>query len=363
MNKTIGRNFLAGCVCCKEPAPFAGTAVNRRSFLAGGTAAAAAATLPVPAAQGQAPGKRIDVHHHIIPPVQAEAIRQNRGGNPTKWSVEMSLEDMDKGGVTTAITSIQNPGVWFGKVDEASLKLARECNEYAKKLEQDYPGRFRTFAVIPLPDTEGSLREIEYALDTLKAEGIALWTVYSGKYLGDPSFVPVFEELNRRKAVVYTHPTVPDCCNNLIKGVPVSTLEYNHDTTRTIASLVFGEAKTALRFPDIKFIWSHSGGTLPYLTSRFEELAGRRKSEFPDGAVPVFRKFYYEVAQGNTPGMLAALMHMVPISQVLFGSDFPYREAKEAVDGVANYKPFSDADRLAIDRGNTIRIMPQLKSG
>src|SRR5262249_3816465 len=153
-------------------------------------------------------------------PVQAEAIRQNRGGNPTKWSVEMSLEDMDKGGVATAITSIQNPGVWFGKVDEASLKLARECNEYAKKLEQDYPGRFRTFAVIPPPPPEGPRREIESPLAPLKPGGIALWPVYSGKYLGAPPFVPVCEELNRRKAVVYTHPTVPDCCNNLIKGVP-----------------------------------------------------------------------------------------------------------------------------------------------
>src|SRR5215813_2837053 len=362
MKRTIGRQFLAGCVCCKEPAPFAGTAVSRRSVLTGGAATVVAAALVSPAAKAQAPAKRIDVHHHIIPPVQAEAIRQNRGGNPTKWSVEMSLEDMDKGGVATAITSIQNPGVWFGKVDEASLKLARECNEYAKKLEQDYPGRFRTFAVIPLPDTEGSLREIEYALDTLKAEGIALWTVYSGKYLGDPAFLPVFEELNRRKAVVYTHPTPPDCCSNLVKGVPVSTLEYNHDTTRTIASLVFGEGKTALRYPDIKFIWSHAGGTLPFLTSRFEELAGRRRQEFPNGPVPIFRRFFYEVAQGNTPGMLAALFHMVPMSQVMFGSDFPYREAKEAVDGVANYKPFSDAERRAIDRENAVRIMPQLKS-
>src|SRR5262245_31264593 len=355
--------FRSRCVCC-EGGPGLAPTLSRRDFLSGSAAALGlgltAAPTPAPA---QAPAKRrIDVHHHIVPPAQVAALSAGRSTNPPRWSVAMSLDDMDKGGVATAITSVVNPGVWFGKVDEAARKLARECNEYAARLEQDYPGRFKTFAVIPLPDTEGSVREIEYALDTLKAEGIALWTVYSGKYLGDPSFVPVFEELNRRKAVVYTHPTVPDCCNNLIKGVPVSTLEYNHDTTRTIASLVFGEAKTALRFPDIKFIWSHSGGTLPYLTSRFEELAGRRKSEFPDGAVPVFRKFYYEVAQGNTPGMLAALMYMVPISQVLFGSDFPYREAKEAVDGVANYKPFSDAERRAIDRENAVRIMPQLKS-
>ena len=360
MTKPTG--LLAGCACCDPRAPFAATAVSRRSFLSGGTAALGTAGFLATPAAAQAPTKprRIDVHHHIIPPVQAEAIVRNRGGNPVKWSVSMSLEDMDKAGVATSITSVQNPGVWFGKVDEEARKLARACNEYAAKLEQDHPGRFRSFAVIPLPDTEGSLREIEYALDVLKAEGVALWTVYSGKYLGDPAFVPVFEELNRRKAVVYTHPTTPDCCGSLVKGVPVSTLEYNHDTTRTIASLVFGEGKTALRFPDIKFIWSHSGGTLPFLTSRFEELAGRRKQEFPNGAVPIFRRFYYEVAQGNTPGMLAALFHMVPMSQVMFGSDFPYREAMEAVQGLANYK-LSEADLRTIESENAYKMFPRLK--
>jgi predicted TIM-barrel fold metal-dependent hydrolase len=352
--------LLSGCACCGTPAIFGATGVSRRGFLAGGAAAVAATAIPATPTLAQAK-RRIDVHHHIIPPMQAEALIKHRGGNPAKWSVQMSLEDMDKAGVATSITSVQNPGVWFGQVDEESRKLARACNEYAKKLEQDHPGRFRTFAVIPLPDTEGSLREIEYALDTLKAEGIALWTVYSGKYLGDPAFVPVFEELNRRKAVVYTHPTVPDCCNNLVKGIGVSSLEYNHDTTRTIASLVFGEGKTALRFPDIKFIWSHAGGTLPYLTSRMEQVAKSRKAEFPNGAVPVFARFYYEVAQGNTPAMLDGLMHMVPISQVMFGSDFPYRDALEAVNGIKNYGKFSEADLRAIEYENAQRVMPRLK--
>jgi predicted TIM-barrel fold metal-dependent hydrolase len=355
--------MLSGCLCCETPAPFSSTPVSRRGFLSGGAAtvglAASAFTASPVAAQTPPKPRRIDVHHHIIPPVQREALAA-RGSRPPKWTVEMSLEDMDKAGVATSITSIQNPGVWFGKVDEESRKLARACNEYAAKLEQDHPGRFRTFAVIPLPDTEGSLREIEYALDTLKAEGIALWTTYSGKYLGDPAFLPVFEELNRRKAVVYTHPTPPDCCRSVVKGVPVSTLEYNHDTTRTIASLVFGEGKTALRFPDIKFIWSHSGGTLPFLTSRFEVLASQRKAEYPDGAVPIFRRFYYEVAQGNTPGMLAALFHMVPTSQVMFGSDYPYREAMEAVQGLTNYK-LSEADLRAIENENAYKMFPRLK--
>jgi predicted TIM-barrel fold metal-dependent hydrolase len=199
MSLQAGRRALfSRCVCC-EPAPArAGSAPSRRNFLSGGAAAGlglAAPAVIAPSASAQAPAKprRIDVHHHIIPPVHAQAMASHKSGAPTKWSLAMSLDDMDKAGVDTAVVSILNPGVWFGQKDEEARRLARACNEYAADLERDHKGRFRSFAVIPLPDTEGSLREIEYSLDVLKAEGIALWTSYSGMYLGDPAFLPVFE--------------------------------------------------------------------------------------------------------------------------------------------------------------------------
>ena len=373
MGRAGRRGFFSQCVCCEPAGAFAGPPVSRRNFLSGSAATAlgfAGATIAAPPGSAQAPAasavaaaakpRRIDVHHHIVPPVHAQALAAHKSTSPVKWTVDMSLADMDKAGVDTAVVSVLNPGVWFGQKDEEARRLARACNEYAANLERDHKGRFRSFAVIPLPDTEGSLREIEYALDVLKAEGIALWTSYSGMYLGDPAFLPVFEELNRRKAVVYTHPTVPDCCAGLVKGLPVSTLEYAHDTTRTIASVVFGEGQTAFKCPDVQFIWSHSGGTLPFLTSRFVELVKRQKDKFPDGPLPIFRKFYYEVAQGNTLGQLAALMQMVPISQVMLGSDYPFREGIEAIEGLDNYK-FSPADLKAIWSENAIRVMPRLR--
>jgi 6-methylsalicylate decarboxylase len=359
------RRLTPRCVCC-GPARFSAQAVSRRGFLAGSAAAAlgltaAAADAPPVLAQSPAKPRRIDVHHHFVPPVHAEALARHKSGG-ARWSIDLSLQDMERAGVDTAVVSLLNPGVWFGQVDEEARRLARACNEYAADLERDHKGKFRSFAVIPLPDTEGSLREIEYALDVLKAQGIALWTTYSDKYLGDPAFLPVFEELNRRKAVVYTHPTVPDCCANLVKGVPVSTLEYAHDTTRTIASLVFGEAETALKCPDIKFIWSHSGGTLPFLTSRFVELASRPrdKERFPQGPMPIFGRFFYEIAQGNTRGQLSGLMEMVKISQVMFGSDYPFRRGIDAVEGEHNFT-FTPEEIRAIDSENAIRVMPGLQ--
>lgn len=269
----------------------------------------------------------------------------------------MSIEQMDRNGVATALVSLVQPGIWLGDV-ERSRSLARDCNEYGARMATDHPGRFGLFAAIPLPDADGSLSEIAYALDVLKADGIGLMTQYEGQYLGDPAFSPAMEELNRRKAIVYVHPTQPLCCMNLVPGVTVSTIEYATDSSRTIASLLFSGA--AARFPDIRFIFSHGGGTVPFLLGRFERLAAERKDPaMPNGAAPELRKFYYEIAQANHPGALAALMKLAPISQVLFGSDYPLRPVAEAVDGVVAYG-FTAAERRAIERDNGVRLLPRL---
>ena len=331
----------------------------RRNFLAGGIAALGLGATAAPAlAQAPAVKTRIDVHHHFVSPAQGEAKKQ-AGSSPPKWTVQMSLDDMDKAGVKTAVLSSVEPGVWFGNVEQGRT-LARESNEYAARLAKDYPGRFGSFAAIPLPDTEGSLREIEYALDVLKADGIGLFTSYDGKYLGDPAFVPVFEELNRRKAVVYTHPTSPACCTGMIKGVSVGTIEFATDTTRTIASLIFGAGGTAFSCPDIRFVWSHSGGTLPFLIGRFiREQKVKKDPRMPNGPLPIVQKYFYEIAQGNLPGQFAALLKIVPVSQLMFGSDYPYREGVEAVEGLDAYS-FSDAERAMINRETAVKLLPRL---
>ena len=323
---------------------------SRRDFIA---SAVTAATL-----RGQLKAQRVDFHHHFLPPKHIEAIlAQRESGAPPKWSPDLSLEEMDKNGVATAIASLVQPGVWLGDVQK-SRSLARDCNEYGARMVADHRGRFGFFAAIPLPDVEGSLREIEYALDTLKADGIGLMTSFDGKYLGDPAFAPVFEELNRRKAIVYTHPTQPPCCVGLVKGVPASSIEYATDSTRTIASLLF--SGTATKAKDVRFIFSHGGGTVPFLVGRFERLAEEKKN-VPNGVRPELGKFYYEIAQANHPGALAALLDLVPISQVLFGSDYPLRPISEAVQGVSKYN-FSAAQRRVVERENALKLVPRLRS-
>jgi 6-methylsalicylate decarboxylase len=361
MSANRKRRMFLRCTCCEPPR--APTNPARRSFLAGAAALGLlpAIARPQPAA-AQAPRTRIDVHHHFLPQFHVDAMMapgRRASGPPAKWSAASSLEDMDKSGIATAVLSIVQPGVWYGDNVAEARSLARQLNEYGAQLVSDHPGRFGLFAVIAPPDVQGSLKEIEYALDTLKADGIGLLTSYQDKYLGDPSFAPVYEELNRRKAVIYVHPTTPACCRGLVPGIPPGSIEYATDSTRTIAHLVF--SGTAMKFPDIRWIFSHSGGTLPFLTGRFIRLAEERKpANLPDGPLPEFRKFYYELAQGNTPGQIAALLKMVSISQVLYGTDYPFRDGAEVNRGIAEWG-FAAAEQRAIERENALALLPRLR--
>jgi len=186
--------------------------ISRRNFIAGSVAAlglGAADTVSTPG-RTQAKPHRIDVHHHLAPPPWVEALKKAGLDTlpVTSWTPQHSLDDMDQAGVATSILSAQTPGIGFVGPKEAAA-VARASNEYAKILAADYPGRFGTFALLPMPHVDETLREIEYALDTLKADGVGFMTSYGDKFLGDEAFAPVIDELHRRKATAYTHPNNP----------------------------------------------------------------------------------------------------------------------------------------------------------
>lgn len=250
-----------------------GLAPSRRDLLAGLAALGAGALLPEHrlAAQQAAlvPGTRFDFHHHFASPRYLAFVLNKKSSGYQTWegySVQKQLDTMDKAGVTTSFLSMTTPGIAYGN-DEETRALARDMNDFAAKLISDYKGRFALFAVLPLPNIDASLREIEYAFDKLGAIGIGTMTSYNNKYLGDPMYAPILEEINRRKAIFYTHPIDAPCCQNLIPNVGPTVIEYNTDTSRTIASIIVSGA--ANRTPDITYIFSHAGGTMPYLVERF----------------------------------------------------------------------------------------------
>jgi len=296
--------------------------------------------------------RRVDVHHHFYPPQYLDAMKsvhsRDRGGaafpGVAQWTTARTIEEMDKHGVQTAILSLSPPGPRMLD-SEGNRKLARHCNDYGAHMARDNPGRFGLFAPMPMPDVDGTLREIEYALDTLKADGIGLMTSYGDKWVGDPSFDPVFEELNRRKALVYIHPLI----------------EYPHDTSRAILSLMF--SGTLARLPDIRFIFCHAGGTIPMLSGRISHSGSNRVflNRVPKGIDHELQKLHYDIALAAFRPSLSALLAYVPVSQVLLGSDYPFSSIGLSVTGLEEMG-LPPETMAAIYCANAARLMPRLKS-
>jgi predicted TIM-barrel fold metal-dependent hydrolase len=306
------------------------------------------------------PASRIDVHHHFYAPDYL-AVMGEMGKRPIvrDWTIARSLEEMDKNGVATAVLSLSPPGLHHVGRDE-TRRLARAVNEHAARMRSTHPARFGHFASVPLPDVDGTLAEIAHALDTLNADGIQLMTSYGERYPGDPDFAPVMEELNRRRALVFIHPLAPVCCAPSLRWIQPSLFEFTQDTNRCVFSLLF--TGTLARFPDIRFIFCHSGAAVPILAGRAAVMGFGREfaDKMPNGIDHELRKLHYDVAlQANRPA-LAALFAYLPISQVLLGSDYPFGTSADGIRGLDEYglKP---GDLAAIYRGNAERLLPQFK--
>lgn len=346
---------------------------SRRGVLQSMISLGAGAMLPFATAaavtKADEAARRIDVHFHFMPPryMQEEHERlasythNLSSAAMTHWAPQQALETMDQCGIQIGIASVTTPGVWYGDV-AAARRLSREWNEFAAKTISDHRGRFGLFAVVAPPDTEGALKEIEYALDTLKADGIGLLSNYDGKSLGDPAFDPVFAELNRRKAVVLVHPTAAPCCATLIPGLRPQAIEFGLDQTRTITSLVFNG--TFAKNPDIRFIFTHGGGTVPFLADRIIRVVGEDKTakeRNPKGVAYELKKLHYDTASVTSAASMAAMLSFIPHANIVFGSDYPFVPPKGEVDDLAGRGLAAPLQR-AIARENALRLLPRLRS-
>ena len=332
---------------------------TRREFLA---ACSTAALLPLHANAATPARTCIDVHSHFaLPNLSTQLARTQRLSDGIKnWSLAKELEDMDQAGVATAISSITLPG-FLGMENAVARRLARESNDFAARMMADHKGRFGMFTNLPMPDIDGSLKEIEYGLDTLKADGVSMLTNVGDKWISHPSFDPIWQELNRRKAVVYTHPTGHDCCRNLIPGIPDTAIELGTDTTRVIAQMIFSGASQ--KYPDVRIIFSHAGGVMPYLMERFNFLTRTQYAKLlPHGFAAEAGKFYYDIAQAFSPSAMAALKKAVPLSQIVFGTDYPFRTSLEHVQGLKECGVFSARELHAIERENPLRLLPHFRA-
>lgn len=307
----------------------------------------------------------IDIHHHVVPPFYLEQygdrIASSRGGaiSPAwlEWTPEKALRAMDSSGIELAVVSLSTPGIWFGDPQRAR-DAARRCNEYSADMARRYPGRFGRFATIPLPDIEGSLREIEYACDVLGAQGVGVLTSYDNRWLGHSAYAEVFDELNRRGAVVFAHPTTPTCCQNLLPDIAPLIAEVPQDTARAVINLL--ATGTLHRNPNIEFVFAHAGGTLPMLAGRIAHYGPAALANFaPHGVQHELKRLNYDIAGTAFAPAIAALRHLVPVTQILLGSDYPYVPIDDTVSGMRSLG-FAPEELEAIGRSNALRLLPTL---
>ncbi len=326
--------------------------LSRRQMLMGLSAVAALPSLALAADSRRNASPIIDVHAHFQP-----ATLKGTPGPMGAWTLQKHMDDMGAAGVTRSLLSITTPGLPTG---ERGRTLARGINEDAAKLAGDHRDQLGFFLALPMDDPDAALKEIEYGYDVLKAPGVGLFTSYGAEWLGDKRFNPVFEELNRRKAVVYVHPNTATCCTRLIPEVADTAIEYGTDTTRAIASYVYRGA--AHRYPDVRMIWSHSGGTMPFLIERFDFLdrSPASRAQAPDGFRAAAARFFYDIAQSTAAAPSRALKQVVPVERLVFGSDYPFRTSLEHVRGLEAAKVYSRSEIKGIYAGNVGRFLPEL---
>jgi aminocarboxymuconate-semialdehyde decarboxylase len=309
----------------------------------------------------------VDLHQHVIPDFYWEA--SNEDGNaaggitPPRWSLDAAIAYLDEAGIDVAVPSISTPGVHFGD-DAAARALAGRVNEFLADLKRRRPDRFGGFAALPLPDVEGSLEQIEYAFDVLELDGVSMMTNADGSYLGDSRFDSIFTELQRRAAVVFVHPTAsPDPIAHTL-GLPDSLLDYPVDTSRAIAKLHY--SNTFARTPDVKYVFSHAGGTIPFVASRFAIVdqmnvipGAPERGAFAD-SLP---RLYWDTASSFSDPVLHMLRSVTGLGNVVFGTDYPYPRDAISIAGlrqVQNTAELDDGERRGVLGGSAARLIPRL---
>ena len=311
----------------------------------------------------------IDTHHHMLPEFFFEATNEKAnpvgGLKPQPWSPESSLAFMDEAEIDIAVTSISTPGIEL-QDRVASRELARKCNDFAAALVSKFPRRFGALGSVPMPDIDDAIEATIYALDVLKLDGVVLFTNSQGIYLGDKRMKPLFRELQQRKATVFIHPNAsPDPVAHAL-GLTDNLIDFPGDTTRAIAQLHYGG--TFAETPDVKYVFSHAGGTAPYLAGRFgivDEMKIMGNSSVTGTSAQTFRRLYWDTALAWGDPVLNTLRHIAGMDKVAFGTDFPYIRKDLALKGKQRIKTnpdLSPEEKKLVFSDNALELFPRFKT-
>ena len=280
--------------------------------------------LPVGAQQA------VDVHTHIIIPEYVEMLKAHGAELEEtfplpEWDAGRHIAFMDSAGIRTAVLTMPAPQPYYGDTEE-SAECIRHVNEVSARVKQDYPGRFRFCAALPLPDVNAAIREAIYALDTLGADGVKLATNSRGQYLGDEALDPLMEVLNERHAIIIIHPHRPTPYpEKIIATTPLAMYEYPAETTRAVVNML--SRNVLLRYPNLKVVVPHCGSFLPLALPRMKSILSAMVAQGymqPIDWEANLSRLYFDLAGSPTIEVLRSLLTITTPDHILYGSDYPY---------------------------------------
>lgn len=350
----------------------------------------------------------IDIHHHIIPKIYRDALRSigvtTAGGFPIRqWEPQDSINMMNELNIDVGYTSISEPATIPFKKKKAA-KVARQVNEYQAQLKKDYSDRFKSFALVPMPHVKETIKEIEYALDVLGLDGVGLFSNYGEEFLGNDAFEKVMVTLNQRHAKVFIHPSSNSANFTPPQYVVADFIqEFTFNTTRAATNLIF--SGTLERYPNIKFILAHAGGTLPYINWRIhntletqkyiiQDPKNRLKSFMNNGKTEIVKEvakhplkyikmfnfyrhglqpsktltktaseymsqFYYDTGLSTGDSTFASLKEVTDSEHIIFGSDAHYAPNQwiaKMIQDIETTDAFNDTQKTEIFSQNTTHL-------
>lgn len=274
--------------------------------------------------------KIIDVHSHFICKEYLDSVKkhgkENEDGFPTpSWSVDEHLSFMEKAGIDKSLISLSSPHFYFDNSEEAVL-LGKTIDEYAASLKKAYPDKIMFATSLPVPDMDAAIKAVEYAYDELNADAVKLPSNACGVYPGDEKYDKLFEELNKRKAVVILHPTAPTAIpSGCFTAKPLPLFEFIADTTRAVINLI--ESGAAEKYPNVKIVVPHCGSFLPNVIDRLSGITSVLAAKGIGQAVDTkksLENFYFDIAGDALPSGIKILLTLTDEDHILFGGDFPY---------------------------------------
>jgi predicted TIM-barrel fold metal-dependent hydrolase len=300
---------------------------------------------------------RIDMHAHVIPPGYRRGLGDGFPLPPAEVGGLRAM--MERYGIDAAVISTGPPGAFLGD-QRAANDLARSANEEIAEIVRAAPATFAGLALLPLPDVDAALNELAHALDVLELDGVMLLSNTAGTYLGDPSWEPLYEGLDRRGAYVFVHPGFPPT-GVPIPEHPVWLYEFTFETTRAIAQLIY--SGTLERHPAIRFQFAHLGGAAPFLAHRIASLEDREPelaTAAPAGALTYLRRQYYDTGLTNNAPALAATREVADLEHVVFGTDWPYVSLPKGDDPAPGLDMLGPEGRALVEGRNAAALVPRL---